>query len=116
MVNVGLSFKLGERGKSAGVPRTSSEMAKEMNRLRSDNKTLKENNASQAKKIDALESDNAEMKKNDAKQQAEIRDLRADNEKMKADNEKMKAQIAMILENMKLSDTVTKSATETAAK
>ncbi len=103
MFNVGLSFKLGERGKSAGVPRSSSEMAKEMNRLRSDNKALKENNASQAKKINALESDNAEMKKNDAKQQAEIRDLRAD-------NEKMKAQIAMILENMKLSDTVTKTA------
>ena len=103
MMNIGLSFKLGERGKSKGIYRNATEMSREVNRLREDNKTLKNDNAAQAKKIDALEADNAQMKKDNAMQRQEISNL-------KADNEKMKAQIAMILQKMELSEKVEKSA------
>ena len=79
IMNMGVSFKLGSRGKR--VPQTGAALSQEVASLRENNEALKKDNASQAK---------------------EIADL-------KADNERMKAQIAMILAKMELSDTVEKS-------
>ncbi len=79
IMNMGVSFKLGTRGKR--VPQTGAALSQEVASLRENNEALKKDNASQAK---------------------EIADL-------KADNERMKEQIAMILAKMELSDTVEKS-------
>ncbi len=81
MMNAGVSFKLGKRGKSAGIYQSSAELIREVNALRADN-------AAQAK---------------------EIANLKADNAKIKADNIKMQQQIEAILSKVEMSDTVTKS-------
>ena len=91
MMNAGVSFKLGRRGK-----RLAPSDAGAVQRLMMEN-------ASQAKQIEALSTDNEKIKADNAK-------IIADNIKLKADNEKMQAQIAMILEKMQLSETVEKSA------
>ncbi len=96
LMNAGISFKLGGRSKGAGIYSSNTELVREVNSLRADNKALKNDNAAQAKKIASLEADNKQIK--------------ADNAKIKADNEQMKAQIALILSRMEMSDTVKKTA------
>ena len=103
MMNAGLSFKLGTRSKGAGIYSSNTELVREVNSLRADNKALKSNNDAQAKKIASLESDNAQQTRKIDTQAKEI-------ESLKADNTEMKKQIQMILARMEMSPTVQKSA------
>ena len=91
MVNAGVSFKIGKRGKEAGAYRNAAAVGAELASLRKSN--------------DKLLADNKTLQKDNAVQAKEIRDL-------KADNEKMQKQIAMILSKMEMSGTVTKTATK----
>ena len=93
IMNMGVSFKLGSRGKR--LPQTGAALSQEVASLRENNEALKKDNASQATAIE--------------EQAKEIADLKADNERMKADNERMKEQIAMILSKMELSEKVEKT-------
>ena len=96
MMNAGVSFKFGSRGKGAGIYRTNTDLVRAMNTLSRDNEKLKSENAVQARKLDA--------------QAKEIGALKADNAQMKADNARMQAQIAQIFQKLELSDTVKKTA------
>ena len=110
MWNLGLSFKLGERGIKAKTYRDGKELTRDMNSLQKDS-------AEQAAKIKTLEADkNLCTKKNDAQDkkiaaQEKMINLQAKEiSALKADNEKMKAQIAQILKKVELSSTVKKTA------
>ena len=110
MWNLGLSFKLGERGIKAKTYRDGKELTRDMNSLQKDS-------AEQAAKIKTLEADkNLCAKKNDAQdkkiaaQEKTIQLQAKEISALKADNEKMKAQIAQILKKVELSSTVKKTA------
>ena len=104
MMNAGVSFKLGTRGKDAELYQSGAALAREVGSLR--------------KSHDKLTADNESLRKDNEAQTKRIESLEADNERIKADNAKMKEQIAMILSKMEMSEAVEKTAAaeETAAK
>ena len=95
MMNLGVSFKLGTRGKTAGVYTSNVELVREMNAMKSNDELQNKKINAQQKRIETLEAKNAR--------------LEADNAKIKADNEKMKVMMAKILKRMEMSERVTKS-------
>ncbi len=94
MMNMGVSFKFGSHGKTAGY-QSGAALSQEVASLRKSNDKLVQDNKE-------LKEDNKTLKENNVSQAKEIADL-------KADNERMKEQIAMILAKMEMSDTVEKS-------
>ncbi len=89
MMNAGISFKLGQRGKNGGVYRHAVELVA---------------------RVDALEATDARHEALIAAQQQEIAAQRQEIAALRADNEQMKRQIATILSKMEMSDQVMPSA------
>ncbi len=89
MMNAGVSFKLGQRGKNGGVYRHAVELVA---------------------RVDALEATDARHEALIAAQQQEIESQRQEIAALRADNEQMKRQIATILSKMEMSDQVMPSA------
>ena len=103
LMNAGVSFKLGGRSKGAGIYSSNTELVREVNSLRADNKALKNDNAAQAKKID--------QQAQKIEQQAQKIDAQTKRiESLESDNTEMKKQIQMILDRMEMSSSVQKSA------
>ena len=62
MMNAGVSFKLGQRGKGVNAYRTDAQVAQELASLRKNNDQLTAQNAAQQQEISALRADNQRMK------------------------------------------------------
>ena len=89
MMNAGLSFKIGKRGKGAGLYRSNVELVREVSSLREDSTALKENDRIQKQMLNAQGERIAALE---------------------AENARMRQQIEAILSKVELSDTVTRSA------
>ena len=110
MWNLGLSFKLGERGQKAKTYRDGKELTRDMNSLQKDS-------AEQAAKIKTLEADkNLCTKKNDAQDKkiaAQEKTIQLQAKKIEAQEKKiasLEAQVAQIMKKVELSSTVKKTA------
>ncbi len=62
MMNAGVSFKLGQRGKGVNAYRTDAQVAQELASLRKNNEQLTAQNTAQQQEISALRADNQRMK------------------------------------------------------
>ena len=110
MWNLGLSFKLGERGIKAKTYRDGKELTRDMNSLQKDS-------AEQAAKIKTLEADkNLCAKKNDAQDKkiaAQEKMINLQAKKIEAQEKKiasLEVQVAQIMKKVELSSTVKKTA------
>ncbi len=103
MMNAGVSFKLGQRGKNGGVYRHAVELVARVDALEATDARHEALIAAQADQIAAQRQEIASQRQEIASQQQEIAALRAD-------NEQMKRQIATILSKMEMSDQVMPSA------
>ncbi len=96
MMNAGVSFKLGQRGKNGGVYRHAVELVARVDALEATDARHEALIAAQADQI--------------AAQRQEIASQRQEIAALRADNEQMKRQIATILSKMEMSDQVMPSA------
>ncbi len=103
MMNAGVSFKLGQRGKNGGVYRHAVELVARVD-------ALEATDARHEALIVAQQQEIASQRQEIASQRQELASQRQEIAALRADNEQMKRQIATILSKMEMSDQVMPSA------